>query len=716
MQKAYPQRIDWENYPSTNTALNETNLNKMDYALDIVDTRVVEFDITKANKTDLLNTISNVTFEESTGIFTFTKVNGTTFTIDTLLEKIVTNWNYNEQTQKLEITLKDGTKKEVDLSSMITNYDFQDSTEINFTIQNGKVKANVLNGSITESKLQPNFLADCRLAKMGSENARDNAELEKLQAEGYAVGQQNGVDVGTDSPYYHNNAKYYSDKAGGSSLVGLTDTDIINPTDKQSLVYDATSQKWINETVDVDLSKITDIVGYRNLIPYPYYSSFPATAAGVTYKLNNDGSIIANGTPTSTQPVVVGEFNLPKGTYTISGTVAHDAKPRIRIGVNGAYKAESSNGGRATFTLEDTSLVNIQIQFLTANVAVNNVVFKPMLEEGTEVHEFTKRIKGTLINNVVDLRTDVGYKNLIPYPYFDIPILINGVDFKTNDNGVINVSGQNTSSANSFARHLTPTAYDNSLMLENGTYVLSCVGATNECYIRMVANNNGTRTTLGPGTNDAKDKFVFVATNTSVRYEIQLVIAGKNPISNTLYPMLEEGSVAHDYVPYIEGNLISNISSVRNEISDLYQSNISYAKGDYFIHNNTLYKVLADCRGITPPNATYYEATQITKELGKGGGGSSEYTLLATLEGNNQDARIDLTPYNEVICVIHVFGSFRQDLTHIFPVACLGNGDSELSYFDTTFDHWSSYCRYGINKERVVHNSGWKATVWVYAR
>ncbi|MBQ3558251.1 MAG: hypothetical protein IJA07_01900 [Agathobacter sp.] len=40
MQKLY-SRINWENEPSTNTAINEDNLNKMDYALDQIDNRVV---------------------------------------------------------------------------------------------------------------------------------------------------------------------------------------------------------------------------------------------------------------------------------------------------------------------------------------------------------------------------------------------------------------------------------------------------------------------------------------------------------------------------------------------------------------------------------------------------------------------------------------------------------------------------------------------------
>lgn len=45
MQKAY-SRIDWENYPSDKTPLNETNLNKMDAAIDELDNRIVEMNLT----------------------------------------------------------------------------------------------------------------------------------------------------------------------------------------------------------------------------------------------------------------------------------------------------------------------------------------------------------------------------------------------------------------------------------------------------------------------------------------------------------------------------------------------------------------------------------------------------------------------------------------------------------------------------------------------
>lgn len=42
MQKVY-QRINWENEPSEATPLNERNLNKLDYAVDIIDDRVIEY-------------------------------------------------------------------------------------------------------------------------------------------------------------------------------------------------------------------------------------------------------------------------------------------------------------------------------------------------------------------------------------------------------------------------------------------------------------------------------------------------------------------------------------------------------------------------------------------------------------------------------------------------------------------------------------------------
>ena len=81
-------------------------------------------------------------------------------------------------------------------------------------------------------------------------SASSSAEEDALKAEGLAVGQQNGVDVESGSPYYHKNAKYYAEQAGQGAgaypLSELPDTDISSPTNGQVLAYDSTSQKWVN--------------------------------------------------------------------------------------------------------------------------------------------------------------------------------------------------------------------------------------------------------------------------------------------------------------------------------------------------------------------------------------------------------------------------------------------------------------------------------------
>lgn len=180
MNKIY-QRIDWENYPSSATPLNEDNLNKMDYAIDKLDDRIVTHETTKLDTATGNSLVKDVTFDETTGIFTIEKLSGSKITINTALEKISTNFHFNPTTQKLVLTLIDGTVQEIDLSALITQYEFIKSDTITFEIDaSGKVKANILNGSITGEKLEPNYLADVTLesskAQQSALDAQDNAD------------------------------------------------------------------------------------------------------------------------------------------------------------------------------------------------------------------------------------------------------------------------------------------------------------------------------------------------------------------------------------------------------------------------------------------------------------------------------------------------------------------------------------------------------------
>ena len=214
----------WINYPSIDSPIIDDELNRNEVSVDTIDDRVITLDTTKAEQSDLLLAFKDVSLNTSTGVITFTLFNNTTKTIDTLLEKIAINFDYDDDPtsahyQNLVITLEDGTVKYIDMSALITQYEFVNSSTIAWTIgNNGSVSASVPDGSITESKLQPNFLADCRAAKAGAENAEADAIAKALVAEGYANGKQNGVPVTSESPYYHNNAEYFKDQA--QSIVG----------------------------------------------------------------------------------------------------------------------------------------------------------------------------------------------------------------------------------------------------------------------------------------------------------------------------------------------------------------------------------------------------------------------------------------------------------------------------------------------------------------
>ena len=186
MEKAY-QKISWENYPSEKSPINESNLNKMDNALDILDNRIIKQDTEKAGKTEIATLVSDVKFEESTGIITVIKKNGSKLTIDTKVEKIAVNFSFDKATQNIILTLIDGTKQYINLSAFITQYEFLDSDTVAFSIDvDGKVSAIVGEGSIQEKHLRPDYLADIKSeaskAQAGSKEAAKSAADAKNSA------------------------------------------------------------------------------------------------------------------------------------------------------------------------------------------------------------------------------------------------------------------------------------------------------------------------------------------------------------------------------------------------------------------------------------------------------------------------------------------------------------------------------------------------------
>ena len=253
MNKAY-SRINWENYPSDATPINKVNLNRLDSATDILDDRVITLDTTKATKTEVATLVSDVTFEESTGIITITKKNGSKVTIDTQMGKIAVNFDYDPVTEQIILTLIDGTKQYIDLSALITQYEFLDTDTVAFTIgTDGKVSVIVKEGSIEEKHLEPNYLAKIKVEAAKAETSRADAAASATKAESYAVGgtgSREGEDT-DNAAYYYRQAESISESFAGAlrpmgtvafaslpALTAVTAGDMYNISDEFTTTED----------------------------------------------------------------------------------------------------------------------------------------------------------------------------------------------------------------------------------------------------------------------------------------------------------------------------------------------------------------------------------------------------------------------------------------------------------------------------------------------
>lgn len=150
------------------------------------------------NKTDPL--IKSVKLDPQTGIWTFTKENGQTVTVDTNLEKIALDVKLDSETKEFVLTLADGTEQRVSLSSFVRFLEFIGSDEIEFSTTGNTVKAGIKSGSIAEDKLNPALFSRLDSAVSTAESSAANAQTYAQKAQTQATNAAgSAVDAGIDA-------------------------------------------------------------------------------------------------------------------------------------------------------------------------------------------------------------------------------------------------------------------------------------------------------------------------------------------------------------------------------------------------------------------------------------------------------------------------------------------------------------------------------------
>lgn len=317
MQKAY-SRINWENYPSEQTPINESNLNRMDSALDEVDDRVITLDTTKAEITDISTLVESVTVDDATGEITLTKYNGSTTVIQTTLNKIAVNFSYDYATQDLILTMNDGTEARISLAALIQNNEFDDTPTIDFTVsQTGHVSAIVVEHSIGDEHLRTDYLADIRVSEANAAQSATDAEAHKLNAEAWADGQKGGVNIPSTDPQYNNNSLFYS-RISSSYAKGQTGLRTGEDTDNSSY-YANISQSWARGATGLRTGEDTN--------NSKYFSDLSQSIKDSTMAIRNDAAqLLQTATDRLTGLNILVNF--------ADGCLYYDINSGIRLQVN----------------------------------------------------------------------------------------------------------------------------------------------------------------------------------------------------------------------------------------------------------------------------------------------------------------------------------------------------------------------------------------------
>lgn len=151
------------------------------------------------------NLVDTVSFDSLTGTFTFHRYNDTSFTIDTVLEKVPISCRLDGT--DFVLTLEDGTEQRVSLAQFVDIYTFQDTSTIRFikAPDSNSYTAEITDGSITLKKLNPEVMT----------------ELQRLEQSARASGESAAAKA-TESATSATAAKTSETSAGNSASTAMT--------------------------------------------------------------------------------------------------------------------------------------------------------------------------------------------------------------------------------------------------------------------------------------------------------------------------------------------------------------------------------------------------------------------------------------------------------------------------------------------------------------
>ena len=315
-----------------------------------------------------------------------------------------------------------------------------------------------------------------------------------------------------------------------------------------------------------------------NMIEFDYSKTYPygggflkdgLVRGGITFNIKEDGSIIMNGTSTAEFWLIFGDYTsvTPGSTYIFGANCPEVARYKIGLTTQShdvdknkldAWDTAYATDGIMTRTIpENVAYINWRIH-VWSGVTLNNVVFRPMFNEGETLNDYYLPITAwSDVENVYWTKRSPA--NIIPLPYSLLKTdgtlsykpeteTKYGVTATYNKDGSIKLNGINTIESGNInfyaSRFLIPRSgiYRLPTSGANGAKIMVQIVTKNNDWVSNIANNaDGPQTfTIPQEYVDNKYRFYIVSyllTNT----------IGKE-VDTTIYPILQYISTQN--IPY----------------------------------------------------------------------------------------------------------------------------------------------------------------------
>lgn len=381
----------------------------------------------------------------------------------------------------------------------------------------------------------------------------------------------------------------------------------------------------------------------RNLIPYPLTNRI---TNGITYTVQSDGSVLANGTASAENNAY---YNFAYKTLKlgdISYTLSCEGLPKSVYvyvydeTIGKAVANVSDTPVAKTFVGDSTHTYSLSIN-VGKGTPVSDLAIKPILEMGTIAHAYEPISESNVnLKDAIDkISTSQGGsqgRNLISYPYYNgTSYESNGVTYTVNEvDGTITVDGKATKESD--FRLISPYDTSDRKILELGqTYTLSdgvnqpnTSGYQAPVYFQFVRIDT-TKNDFNYGISTNYGNMTWTASDANLlQYGIRIVVRSGVTVDNVvLKPMLEIGAIAHSYEPTTESNVslkaaingkadkskVADVNWTSVDISSVDENTNAGATINYCIKNGICYMSILNIGFKTANQAIILGANSIPK-------------------------------------------------------------------------------------------------------